>query len=144
MLPKELFWAILLALVFYAFRRGALDERAAALTCLVGSVATVALGALSLHRYNDVEGAVLIVDASAFFIFTVIALKSARFWPLWVAGFQLSSMLAHFLQASGADMIPRVYAAAERFWIYPIFLAIAIGVWRVKKYEQPHHPNLMG
>ena len=46
--------------------------------------------------------------------------------------FQLSSTTAHVLQEVGADMVPRVYAAAERFWIYPIFLAIAIGIWRVE------------
>src|SRR5690242_13762435 len=106
MLPAAIYWAILLSLVAYAFRRGALDERVAATTCLVGTMATVGLGMMEFHHYNDVEIAVLVVDASAFFIFTVIALKSSRFWPLWVAGFQLSSMLAHFLRAFGADMIP--------------------------------------
>lgn len=136
MLPPALYWAILLSVVVYAFRRGAVDERVAALTCFIGSLATVVLSRGVVHRYNDVEIAVLVVDGAAFFVFTVIALKSSRFWPLWVAGFQLSSMLAHFLRAVGADMMPQVYAAAERFWIYPIFLAIAVGIWRAQKYDR--------
>ena len=136
MLPPYLYWVVLLSVVVYAFRRGALDERLAALTCLGGTIATMALSRATATKYSDVEVAVLAVDIVGFLIFTLIALKSSRFWPLWVAGFQLSSMLAHFLRAFGADMMPRVYAAAERFWIYPIFLAIAIGVWRARQYEQ--------
>jgi hypothetical protein len=142
MLPPALYWAILLSVVVYAFRRGALDERVAALTCLLGTIATVALSRGAPHKYNDVEFAVLFVDGAAFLVFTYIALKSSRFWPLWVAGFQLSSMLAHFLRAFGADMMPQVYAAAERFWIYPIFLAIAVGVWRAQRFELPFKANL--
>jgi hypothetical protein len=136
MLPPALYWAILLSIVFYAFRSGAVDERVAALTCLVGTIATFILSNGVAGKYSNVEVPVLLVDLCALFVFTGIALKSSRFWPLWVAGFQLSSMLAHFLRAFGADMIPRVYAAAERFWIYPIFLAITVGIWRAKRRER--------
>ena len=65
--------------------------------------------------------------------FVLLALGSRRFWPLWVAGFQLTSVLSHFLKTLHWDMIPQVYAAAERFWIYPIFLAIVVGTWRNHK-----------
>lgn len=144
MLPPALYWAILLFVVIYALRRGRLDERVAALTCLAGTLATFALSNGQAGKYSGVELPILAVDASAFLVFVLIALKSSRFWPLWVAGFQLSSTLAHFLRALGADMIPRVYAAAERFWIYPIFLAIAIGIWRARSYEQRYPPHFPG
>jgi len=136
MLHPLIYWAILLAVVGYAFRRGRLDERIAALTCLVGTIATMLLSSDPHIKYSSVETGVLVVDVIGFMVFTGIALHSMRFWPLWVAGFQLSSTLAHFLRAFDADLMPKVYAAAERFWIYPIFLAILIGVSRCPRYAR--------
>lgn len=135
MLPPQLYWLILLAIVVYAFRRGAMDERIAALTCLFGTLATMLVSGSGIVMYNSIETGVLIVDFVAFGVFVAVALKSARFWPLWVAGFQLSSTLAHLVRLFDSNMIPHVYAAAERFWIYPIFLAIGVGAWRAKRYD---------
>jgi hypothetical protein len=59
-----------------------------------------------------------------------VALRSSRFWPLWVAGLQLTTSVAHVLKAVNADLLPHAYAAAARFWSYPILLIIAIGIWR--------------
>lgn len=142
MLPPQLYWLILLAIVVYAFRRGAMDERIAAMTCLGGTLATMLVNGSQIVMYDNIETGVLIVDFVAFGIFVGIALKSARFWPLWVAGFQLSSTLAHFLRVFDADMIPHVYAAAERFWIYPIFLAIVVGIWRANRHTGAHPQRL--
>ena len=47
--------------------------------------------------------------------FTTIALRSDRFWPLWVAGLQLTTIIAHLLKAIQFELIPQVYAAAARF-----------------------------
>ena len=144
MLPPYLYWMLLLAVTAYAFLRGAMDERVVSMTCLIGTIATITLSRATATKYSDLESAVLVVDLIAFGIFAGVALTSSRFWPLWVAGFQLSSTLAHFLRALGADMVPQVYAAAERFWIYPIFLAITVGVWRVRKYERPPRQHFVG
>ncbi len=62
--------------------------------------------------------------------FIFIALRTDRFWPLWVAGLQLTTLIAHIFKVADLDLIPQVYAAAARFWVYPIFLIIVIGTWR--------------
>ena len=59
-----------------------------------------------------------------------IALRTDRFWPLWVAGLQLTTLVAHMLKAIKIDLLPHAYAAAGRFWVYPIFLIIVVGTWR--------------
>jgi hypothetical protein len=59
-----------------------------------------------------------------------IALVSDRFWPLWAAGLQLVDSMSHVLKAIDADLLPKVYGAAERFWSYPILLILLIGAWR--------------
>jgi hypothetical protein len=80
-----------------------------------------------------VEIGVFAVDVGTFLAFTWVALKSERFWPLWVAGLQLTTGLAHILKAMETDLFPIAYAAAGRLWSYPILLILAVGTWRSHK-----------
>jgi len=136
MLSPLAYWLLLLAVTAYAFGRGRLDQRLAISICLVGSIATVLVGSPLEHYYSDIELGVFAVDILALLGFIYVAMRSKRFWPLWVAGFQLTSIFSHLLKALHWGMIPQVYAAAERFWIYPIFLAIVVGTWRSHKRGQ--------
>jgi hypothetical protein len=81
-------------------------------------------------RYSGVEAGILLVDIGALAGFTWVALRSERFWPLWVAGLQLTTVIAHGLKGVQLDLMPQAYAAAARFWVYPIFLIIVVGTWR--------------
>jgi hypothetical protein len=84
-----------------------------------------------LHeRYMGVEAGDLLVDLLVLSAFVAIALQSDRFWPLWVAGLQLTTSFSHFLRAIDANLIPQAYAAAERFWSYPILIILLVGAWR--------------
>ena len=130
MFPRHIFWAILLATFGYALWRGRSDERIAASVCLIASVATrFAISPLSV-RYSDLEIGLLTIDAAVLFAFVAIALRSKRFWPLWVAGLQLTNSVSHLMKVVDVGLLPRVYAAAAVFWSYPILLIIVIGTWR--------------
>lgn len=122
---------LLLALVvFYALWRGSRDERQVALICLAGAVLTTAVLAPVAQRFASVETPAMVVDLIVFIGFLAVALRSQRFWPLWVAGLQLTTILGHFLKAIESDLLPRAYGAALNFWAYPIVLILAIGTWR--------------
>lgn len=130
MLSPQLYWVILGLVTIYAFVRGRIDERVAASICILATLATLALSAPSQDGFENVEVGVLVTDLVALGGFIALALRSRRFWPLWVAGFQLTSTFAHVLKAIHFSLIPQAYAVAERFWVYPIFLAIIVGTWR--------------
>ena len=130
MLSPLAYWIVLLAVSAYAFVRGQLDERWAATICIAATVGTILVHSPLSVRFSSVEIGVLIVDVVALLAFTAIALRTDRFWPLWVAGLQLTTTMAHFLKAIDAQMMPQVYAAAARLWVYPIFLIIVVGTWR--------------
>jgi len=129
MLSPLAYYAILFAVCAYAFLRGRADERLAAATCIAATFATNIVYNPA-GSFSGVEVGVLIVDALALLGFTFIALRTDRFWPLWVAGLQLTTMVAHVLKAIQLDLLPHAYAAAARFWVYPIFLIIVVGTWR--------------
>jgi hypothetical protein len=130
MLPAYFYWLLLLAITAYAIWRGRSDERIVAAACLMASLITYAVLSPRLMRYSEVEMGVLMVDIGVLAVFTGVALQSNRFWPLWVAGLQLTTSIAHLLKAIDADLLPHAYGVAARFWSYPILLIVAVGTWR--------------
>lgn len=143
MLSPLAYWSILLAVTLYAFGRGSRDERAVVGIIVIASIATMIVYSPSEDAFGAVEMGVFLVDLAALVSFVVVALLSSRFWPLWVAGFQLTSVMSHAMKVVHWELIPQVYAAAERFWAYPILLALVVGTWRAHRrmYEERQSPR---
>ena len=72
----------------------------------------------------------MLVDLGVLAGFVVVALRSERFWPLWVAGLQLTTSIGHLLKGVDQDLLPRAYGAALQFWSYPILVILAVGTYR--------------
>jgi hypothetical protein len=125
-----LFWTLLALTCGYAFYRGGRYERIVAAVCIVGAFATVAVNSPLNRMYAHVESGALLVDLAVLSAFIAVALQSDRFWPLWVAGLQLTTSVAHFLKALDPHLIPQAYGLAVRFWGYPILIILAVGAWR--------------
>ena len=130
MLSPIEYFAVLFAVCAYAFVAGRTDERVVASICVGASIASVAVMSPLTSRYSGLEAGVFVVDLATFLGFTAVALRSKRFWPLWVAGLQLTTLMSHAFKLGRIDLMPQAYAAAARFWVYPIFLIIVIGTWR--------------
>jgi hypothetical protein len=113
----------------YAFYRGRTDARIVAAVCLIANFATYAV----VSSYSSVEIGVLVIDILTFVAFTFVALQSDRFWPLWVSGLQLTASIGHLMKALHLELMPLAYAAALRFWVYPILIMLAVGVWRSER-----------
>jgi hypothetical protein len=125
------FFRILLALVaLYAFLRGSRDERIVCAVLVIGVVATHFAWAPVHQRFAGVETDVMAVDIAVFGGFLWVALRSQRFWPLWIAGLQLTTLLGHVMKIVDFSLFPRAYGAALMVWSYPIVLILAIGTWR--------------
>lgn len=114
----------------YALLRGRTDARIVGAVFLVGNFVTYAIRSPFAESYTSVETGIFAVDVIAFLAFTYAALISDRFWPLWVSGLQLTTSLGHVMKAVDLNLMPLAYAAALRFWAYPILIILAVGVWR--------------
>jgi hypothetical protein len=128
-----LYIALLALSCGYAFLRGGRYERLIAGVCILGTIATVIVNSPLNRMYVHVEGGALAVDLAVLIAFTFVALQSDRFWPLWVAGLQLTTSVAHFLKALDPHLIPQAYGLAVRFWSYPILVILAVGSWRAHR-----------
>lgn len=135
MIRIVVFWSLLLLVVFAAFRRGDRDTRIAAMICLVATVLTVILLTPRGHSFAQVEVYVATIDIVTLVAFVAIALRSPRFWPLWVSGFQLTTVLAHLFRILQPGLVDLAYAAAMRFWSYPILLVLIAAALRSRLYS---------
>lgn len=131
MIPRYyIFWVVLLLTCGYALWRGRSDERMSALVFITASVMSVLSRSPVRERYLSLERSDLIIDSLVLIALVAIALRSDRFWPLWVAGLQLTISMSHVLKAIQPDLLPLAYAAAERFWSYPTLIILFVGAWR--------------
>lgn len=124
---------LLVASCVYALLRGDWDSRTIAMICTGASVISHIMLRDNVARYSSVEVGVLVIDALTFIGFTVVALASSRFWPLWIAGLQLTTLLAHASKEIEIDLVPQAYAAAAVFWSFPILIILAIGTWHAEQ-----------
>lgn len=125
-----LYWTLLTLTCGFALTLGRTDERIVGAVCVIASVITAFALSPWRHRYSGVETGEFLVDLVTLGAFVFVALRSHRFWPLWVAGLQLTTSMSHMLKAVDLSLVPQAYAAAEKFWSYPILLILAIGTWR--------------
>ena len=129
-MTKYFFWTLLLVTCGYALWRGRKYEQLSALIFISASVASVVARSTLQENYSAVARSDLMIDSLVLIALIAVALRSDRFWPLWVAGLQLTISLSHVLKAIQPDLVPIAYAAAERFWSYPTLIILFIGAWR--------------
>jgi hypothetical protein len=139
MIRIAIFWALLLLVLFAAFRRGDRETRQAAVICLAATVLTILLLTPTGHSFAQIEVFVAAVDVGTLLAFVAIAVRSPRFWPLWVSGLQLTTVLAHLFRLLQPGLIDLAYAAAMRFWSYPILLVLIAAAYRSRHYGPTAH-----
>lgn len=134
-----LYYLLLFGACGYASLRGRVDARIVAATFFIGNFATVLLRSHSDGGYSSWDPGIFVVDIACTLAFTYAAMISDRFWPLWISGLQLTTSFAHILKMLDSSILPLAYAAALRFWGYPILIILAVGVWRNQRRLRPRY-----
>jgi uncharacterized membrane protein len=137
-----LFRIFLIAVALYAFWRGGRDERVVATTCVLGALLTHLSISPVAQRYDQIELGTFLVDVAVLAGFTVVALRSNRFWPLWAAGLQLTTLLGHIMKGVNQELLPQAYGAALQFWSYPILLILLVGTYRAHQRSRQEQGKL--
>lgn len=118
-----LMWSVCL----YAGFRGGWEERIAISVIVVNTYTSVLAVAFFQLRYTEVELPLVAVDAAMFLLLYGIALRSKKFWPLWLAAFAGVALLSH-LAPLMPGMFSQLYYDATALWSYPQLLVLAIGI----------------
>lgn len=113
-----------------SLRWGAAPEKICAATLVAVTFADPAyhllIGQGAIYRSVDVGH--LVMDMAVAAIFVAVALKANRVYPLWLAAFQLVSVLSHFAREV-TDFFPmRAYGFMSFGPYYFILLIMAMGI----------------
>ena len=127
---RNIFIAMLVATVVYAFRRGGAPERWTAVMFVVAGALTLALHSPWPARYVGLEKAVLLIDVALLVGLLCLALSADRFWPLLMAAFQTMSVCAHVAKALDLRLGAGAYQQALVFWSYATLPLLAFAVYR--------------
>jgi hypothetical protein len=112
-------WAVCL----YAFRKGGWAERLAAAGIIAATYLTVLVLSPVAVRFHHIEMPVAIVDSGLFVLLLFIALRTEKFWPLWLAAMQALTILSH-LAPYVPHVVPWAYHRAVVVWIYPMLVIL--------------------
>lgn len=135
-----LFWSLSLSTCAYAFLLGGWEGRWTTLTIICASLATWAANhwlrtyAFDLFWANT-NLAVLAIDLLAFASMYVVAARSGRWWPIWVAAFQLNSVVAHFATVIDPAFSALVYQGYEGLWAIPGQFVMILGIYRDREWK---------
>lgn len=133
MLSIAIYYIVLLITVAVAICRGGQLERWAAYTALAASLATTALE--PAPAWTDVEMDIFAIDIAVLFIFWAIALKTQRFWPYWITGWQLISIFGHVQKLLFSEILAQPYALLSMYISYPILLMILYASGSTRRVE---------
>lgn len=136
MIRVTFFYLLLAAVLWLSWHRGRREERVAAIVCVLGTLLTVVTSGPLVGRFANFSTTILLVDLGVLAAFLVIALRSDRFWPIWVSGLQLTATSVHLFKLINPGLMSFVFGAALAFWSYPILMLIAIGAWRTHIVER--------
>lgn len=133
-----LFVALMMLCTAYAWWAGGAPERIGATTYAVSAVGTYLVLLASTPRWQSVEVGVFIVDVITFILFCVLAMRSNRFWPIWVSSLLGLGVLGHLGRWVGPEVFWWAYAVILSIWSYPILAIIAIGTWNHQRRLKRH------
>lgn len=124
-------YAVLLALLLLAWRRGAAPER-----ILVGTLLSMLLFDRAYHivtghqplLYARVDLGHFLIDAASLVIFVAVAICANRVYPLWIGASQIIAFSSHFYRL----LVPRVegpaYLVMTIMPSYVIMMALTVGL----------------
>ena len=129
----ELLFAVLwLGACGYALARGGRPERITAVAFLVAAPLTT-VTAHWARLYQAVEPSIFVIDLGLLAVILVVALWSARFWPMAMASLQGTDVLGHVARILAPDTVPRAYYFVTAFWSFPMVALLGWGTWRHRR-----------
>jgi hypothetical protein len=140
MLIAILFWSLCIGACAYALLLGGWEGRWTTFVILAATVATMQLETLLDLHWHETNEIVFVIDLAALAAMYVIAAKSRQWWPIWVAAFQLNSVVAHLATLVSPQFSSLVYHGYEGMWAIPLLLFMVLGIHRDRGWK--HHYDL--
>lgn len=131
-----LFLTILFASCAYAYFAGGKEGRWVSLLLIAAAMATFAASFIG-YGYSRVHLPVLTIDLLLLGGLAAIAVRSRRYWPVWVLALHLGSISSHVARAAEPSLPSVIYFAMQSFWSLPLLLIMVWGIMLDRKAGLP-------
>jgi hypothetical protein len=128
MIRIVLFELLQLAASVFAIRCGGAPERIVGWMLLIAAVSSVAMG-IPANAFRGLSLPLFTIDLVLLFGLLAIAARANRFWPYWIAAFELLAMGIHGARAIDPTLVPIVYSRMTGQAAYPMCLVLVVGTY---------------
>jgi hypothetical protein len=125
-LPAWYGTGLLLAICGVALWKGRSEERLVAGAMLLAALATYALRD---PRWRGPQWSSFAIDIAFLVVLIIVSLRTARFWPLTMAAFQLLAVIVHTARILDSTLSAWAYATAEVIFTQLTLVSLAVGTW---------------
>lgn len=141
-------WLLIINLVFVGalsvatLRWGAGPERICVATLFVMTYGDAAYHAILGQGpvYGSVDIGHFLIDIGVAAVFIGVALRANRVYPLWLAAFQLVSVISHFAREVTETFPKLAYGLMTYVPYYVVLLIMAGGLWQHARRTSRHGP----
>jgi hypothetical protein len=120
-------WAVSLTLVTAAaLWKGGASERVAAGAYYAAWIVSILV---QNPDHYATQWSVFLVDVILFLMLTGVALRSPRYWPIFMAAFQLLAVITHTGRVVDSSVGAWAYLTGGVIWGYLSLFALAYGTW---------------
>ncbi|MDB5690794.1 MAG: hypothetical protein JWL91_2670 [Sphingomonas bacterium] len=135
MISVVIFELVFLPSLLYALWKGGWSERTAILVLAAAFTATPFVASSYWHPFRHLEVGVFAISCTSFLLLLVIALRSDKFWPLWLVAIQAQVVLSHIAPLFGQQQINSwTYHKANMLWSYLQLFLIAAATWEHQRF----------
>lgn len=130
-LPHWVYPAVVLAATVVVCTRGGADERIAHGANTVGWI-------LSMMNYrfgNDPQWAIMPIDLTILLVTMLVALRSARHWPMFTAAFALLLVATHVFKIAIPSIDGWTYLSCGILFSYLSVFSVAYGAWTAPSWQ---------
>jgi hypothetical protein len=124
-----IFLGLLVSATFCVLLFGDKEQRQIQAVLVCAYLGTYVFFNIGIPSWLTIKFGIVILDCLAFVALTAIALRSKRFWPLWIASFQFMPLLTYAAAAYGQNLVSQALGVAQGLWGYlqlTILLIVAI------------------
>lgn len=124
-LPHWVYPTVVLATTVVVCTRGGRDEKIAHGAYTVGWI----LSMMNYRYGNDPQWAIMPIDLTILLVATLVALRSARYWPMFIAAFALLLVATHVVKVAIPTIDGWTYLSCGILFSYLGVFSVAYGAW---------------
>jgi hypothetical protein len=113
-----IFLGLLVSATICVMRFGDNEIRLTLFILVIAYIGTFISYIIGGKSWLEIQAWTVAWDGMAFICLLVIAFRSEKFWPLWIASFQLLPLLTFAAAPFGQNLVSQALGVAQGLWAY--------------------------